>query len=1273
MAAVVAQSSHIFGLRKGVTNNLCFLDDQTIVFPSGNNCVRYNIDQKWQKFIPGTEKSQGMQALALSANRRYLAVSERGEPPTVTVYDLTHEQGRKRKVLTAGDLPVGEFLCMAFSPDSKYLICQSGGPKWTLVFWLWEKQKVMTTISSSEGDPVNQTLDVSFRVRHGEGNYMLYASSGSMKCFECGDVGHRRAACPHRPAGGRTQTAAVAGDEAAPAVAAAPAAAVSFNPQDNTQVCVSGVGLLRLYHYGEGALKRTNAAKVEGIALLCHAWVSGARVVAGTDTGRLLMIESGELRWELDAGIRPVPPLETGQTESKRPIDTKAERNAATTTTGPSVTAILPYSKGFMCSAGPGTVCVFENTEEKDSYRKTGEILIPPDPCSNEPSRAQQQEVATLSLSPGEETLALSTQQGQLYAISLISAEISRGEQAHFEFLSSSFHSKPITGLSICIRKPLVATCSLDRSVRVWNYDTNVLELYKEFQEEALSVSLHPSGLFLLVGFTDKLRMMNLLIDDIRTFKEFTVRGCRECVFSHGGHLFAAINGNVIHIYSVTTFDNILTLKGHNGKVQAVAWSADDGRLVSCGADGAVYEWNVFSGKRESESVLKSCVYTGVAVSSDARTIFAAGTSLKEIQDCQASVCARVLREVPGDDVTYTALAVSRSGKVIFTGTSSGTLRVIKYPLPLQKDWIEYQAHCGPVTKVLVTFDDQLLLTASGDGSLLVWRIVDKEGRGLRDKEVHYTEEILVTKTDLEEKNQNMQELKTRVEELQMEKEYQLRLCDISYNDKIKELSETFIREIESLKTENQVMKREGEKQSVAHQDALMEITEKHSKELQDSECSNSQKLLLEYAKSAELQQQKQAMEEEYERRLGAAEQSGARALEELTLSFQAKLHDKTQQLGQCQDEARQQRREFEEDKRQTEEDADQEIQGLRLRYEKRLYGEKETNLTLRGETGIMKKQLGSLQRELEERCGDIERLKKEATRLHGVIRSLEKDILGLKKVIAERVETIRDKEKVIGEQTKKNQELEKLKYSQNYTLEELKKNIAPRDHAIAGMKEQIQEMEAELEHFHQKNTQLELRVDDLKLKLRATGQERNMEMQRVKQSEATVRRFKVDLHRCAALLQEPKQLKAAVQEMYGCYVRPSDGVNLIETQGLIYKRDQTSSVEIAGVDADIQREHVRQQDHLEKTVGSLKTQLAKDSELQRQKNVKLMRENVSLIQEINKLRQELRTARAQIHDHHIRTAVAARNKPNRRSPDEHRAVAGTSPDTEITRRPSIT
>lgn len=31
--------------------------------------------------------------------------------------------------------------------------------------------------------------------------------------------------------------------------------------------------------------------------------------------------------------------------------------------------------------------------------------------------------------------------------------------------------------------------------------------------------------------------------------------------------MFAAVSGNIIHIYSFTSFENILNLKGHSGKV----------------------------------------------------------------------------------------------------------------------------------------------------------------------------------------------------------------------------------------------------------------------------------------------------------------------------------------------------------------------------------------------------------------------------------------------------------------------------------------------------------------------------------------------------------------------------------------------------------------------------------------------------------------------------------------------------------------------------------
>ncbi|XP_039468370.1 cilia- and flagella-associated protein 57 isoform X1 [Oreochromis aureus] len=1153
MSFVVAQSHFIFGVRTGVRNNLCFFDEQTVVFPSGNSCVCFDTVQRWQRFISGSERSQGMRAMTISSNRRYLAVSDYGERATVTVFDLQHEQGRKRKVLSAGDMSVQEFICIAFSPDSKYLIGLTEGPEWMLILWLWEKHKLLATLKTTNtNNPVTQ---------------------------------------------------------------------VSFNPYNNTQLCVSGTGVFKLFRYSEGALKQSSVAKVESINFLCHTWMSEHRVIAGTDTGRLLVFESGDLRREIS--MTSVQGQSARQVEVKKIKDANVDEGPSV----PSITAILSYSKGFACSRGPGTVFLFEQTDES-GYRKTREIKIPLDAYCSGVTLAEYQQIDTICFSPAEETLAISTNRGQLYSVSLSSVDMNKEDKLHFELLSQSFHSSSITGLSICIRKPLVATCSVDRSVRIWNYETKVLELYKEFQEEAYSVALHPTGLFILVGFSDRLRLMNLLIDDIRTFKEFTVRSCRECAFSNGGHMFAAVNGNIIQIYSVTSFDNILNLKGHNGKVCQIEWSLDDSRVVSCGVDGAVYEWNTQSGKRESESVLKSCSYTGVAFSSDCKTILAVGTdlTLKEIQDCQ------VLREVPADETAHTALAVSHSGRVVFTGTSSGTVRAIKYPLPIQKEWITYQAHSGPVTKMVITYDDQFLLTVSEDGCLLIWKIIDKEGRGLKsNKHIVHTEEILITKSDLEEKTQHMLEMKMRLEELQMENEYQLRLKDMNYNEKLRELSDNFVQQIGTLKTSQQAMKTEMEKQECENQQNSAELIMKHSKELKDLELSYSQKLIVEHEKYQDLEQKHQRMLEDYEKQLKSAEDRKIQAVEELTKMYEAKLQEKTQLLAQCQEDAEQKISVFKAIIKQAEEDEERKILEIQTNYEKKMKTEKQTNANLKGKNSIMAQKFISLQKRIDDRSADINKLKQERQRLLGLIRSLESDIEDLKRQISGHEKTSQDKDHIILCLKRKNQELEKLKFVLEFQLNELKQKTEPLQHDISVKKERISQLEEELIQTDKSNAQLKLTVSELKLKLKTRDKEMCKESQKVKDLETHLQRLKSDLHNCVSFIQEPKTLKDNIQMIYTRYVQ------------------QTERVERTNADDTVQKAVRHQCDRQERTVNGLKMRLVKSAEEHEKVYAKIMKENMTLIAEINELRKELHLARTQAKD--VKAQLALLKKPKKSQP----------------------
>eukprot|EP00736_Rhodelphis_marinus_P001057 Rmarinus@m.11291 len=943
-----------------------------------------------------------------------------------------------------------------------------------------------------------------------------------------------------------------------------------FNPLDSSYVSVCGNGIFKLFRIADSTFKALPGVmgKREPQNYTTHTWLPDDRIIIATDSGDLLLCEAGELRMALP----------------QSPSD------------GNSIDSIVPYSKGFVCGSDGGTLSIFEKSDDKDCYKHTKTFRIENNACK----------IVSMAMSPSEEQLLCALENNQLFSFSISNLDILKSEDMNFEPLAQSFHTSQITGLDTCIRKPLVATCSTDKSVRIWNYVDRTLELVKVFPEEAYSVAFHPSGLHVLVGFSDKLRLMNLLMDDIRSFKEFAIKACRECRFSNGGQYFAAVNGNTIQVFNTYTCENIGNLRGHNGKVRSVFWSPDDTKLFSAGMDGAVYEWRLKDFKREGENVLKTCNYTCVVCTPDGRSVFAVGSDkkLKELNEAQIN------KEFETGAAPLSQIVLSQSGRMLFAGSESGTIR--SYKFPLSGEFQEYQCHAGAVTRLRVSYDDSYLFAVADDASLFIFDIRDKEGRaGKRDKEMlPFAEEILVTKYDLEEKTAYMAELKTKVDELTMQNEYQLRLKDLNYNEKIKEITDKFTQELEADKTKYELLLQKKNDMEMEFEEKIKQLEEKHQTQLQNLESQYQQKIMAEVERYQTLAQEKEALNERWHEQNTLLVESHERVVQELTEEYESKIQDEHIMNEKLKEEKEELIREFEETKRQLEEDADREIEELKERYETKLAAEREASLRLKGENGIMRKKFNSLQKDIEQKDEEIKTMFDKEKELRAVIANLEKDINGLKKEIKERDETIGDKEKRIYDLKKKNQELEKFKFVLDYKIKELKKQIEPREMEIADMKEQIKEMDKELERYHSTNGALELSISDLKMKLEGLQREVLKQRARNVDNENILRRVQNDLYECAQHIQDPKSLKEHVKRLYQKYAA-----------GHIVKTE---------IDTDIHKEYQRQREYLEKSVESLKRKLQKDSELHRTDTRSIMQENQMLLKEINELRREVKALRQQ-------------------------------------------
>lgn len=63
--------------------------------------------------------------------------------------------------------------------------------------------------------------------------------------------------------------------------------------------------------------------------------------------------------------------------------------------------------------------------------------------------------------------------------------------------------------------------------------------------------------------------------------------------------------------------------------IKQIKWTLDDKKLISIGSEGAIYEWDVNTGIRINEIVLKGMTLSGIVLSADGVTSYCTSTDGK--------------------------------------------------------------------------------------------------------------------------------------------------------------------------------------------------------------------------------------------------------------------------------------------------------------------------------------------------------------------------------------------------------------------------------------------------------------------------------------------------------------------------------------------------------------------------------------------------------------------------------------------------------------------
>ncbi|KAJ5496975.1 hypothetical protein N7463_008962 [Penicillium fimorum] len=274
----------------------------------------------------------------------------------------------------------------------------------------------------------------------------------------------------------------------------------------------------------------------------------------------------------------------------------------------------------------------------------------------------------------------------------------------------------------------LLASCSLDKTVRIWDPETGALQQTLEgHTDTVVSVAFSTDGRLLASGSMDQtIRLWDIATGVLQQTLDGHTGAVWSVAFSHDGRLLAS--GSVdktVRLWEPTTGTLQQTLEGHTGTVLSVAFSTDGQLLASDLKDQTIRLWNPATGKLQQTLEGPADTILSVAFSPDFRLMASGhGGAIVRLWDIATGATRQTLRgnsdwlkRSPLNRVN--SVAFSFDGLLLASGYDDQKIRLWDTATGALRQILD--GHSDSVWSLAFSYDGRLLASGSVDKTVRLW------------------------------------------------------------------------------------------------------------------------------------------------------------------------------------------------------------------------------------------------------------------------------------------------------------------------------------------------------------------------------------------------------------------------------------------------------------------------------------------------------------------------------------------------------------------------